>query len=87
MPTRGLHKRCELYQTLSTQKAGNANREAGDRPVAGAQALLAALEKPDLPMRLILGVPGLAVTAFHNERRAAERAKWHATATLERTAP
>lgn len=67
------------------QLAGNANWGAGDSPAAGAQALLAALDDPDPPLRLILGEPGLAVTALHNGRRAAERERWHKTSTLEET--
>jgi NAD(P)-dependent dehydrogenase (short-subunit alcohol dehydrogenase family) len=58
------------------QAAGNAGWGGGDNPRAGAAALLAALDDPDPPVRLILGQPGLDVVALHDRRRAGEREKW-----------
>jgi NAD(P)-dependent dehydrogenase (short-subunit alcohol dehydrogenase family) len=68
--------------TLSVE-AGNSQWGAGDDPVAGAEALLAALSDPAPPRRLILGQPGLDVVALHDERRHAERARWMSTSQLE----
>jgi NAD(P)-dependent dehydrogenase (short-subunit alcohol dehydrogenase family) len=58
------------------QAAGNADWGAGDDPAIGAAALLAALDDPDPPVRLVLGPPGLDVVALHDGRRARERDRW-----------
>lgn len=65
-----------------SQAAGNAGWGTGDDPVAGAKALLAALDDPEPPVRLILGQAGLDVVALHDERRARERARWLETSGL-----
>ena len=59
-----------------SRRAGNDNWGAGDDPRAGATALLAALEMPEPPVRLILGRPALDVTALHDASRARERHAW-----------
>jgi NAD(P)-dependent dehydrogenase (short-subunit alcohol dehydrogenase family) len=64
-------------------EAGNSQWGAGDDPLAGAEALLAALADPAPPRRLILGQPGLEVVALHDGRRFAERALWLPTSQLE----
>lgn len=69
-----------------TQLAGNAGWGAGDSPQAGARALLAALDSPQPPVRLILGQPGLDVVALHDGRRAAERETWRAVSALSESA-
>jgi NAD(P)-dependent dehydrogenase (short-subunit alcohol dehydrogenase family) len=65
------------------QTAGNAAWGAGDDPAAGAAALLAALDAPEPPARLILGEPGLEVVALHDARRAAARQCWLPVSRLE----
>jgi NAD(P)-dependent dehydrogenase (short-subunit alcohol dehydrogenase family) len=64
------------------QEAGNAAWGAGEDPQAGAAALLAALDDPEPPVRLILGQAGLEVVALHDARRARERQKWLARSRL-----
>ncbi|MGE3693239.1 MAG: SDR family oxidoreductase [Novosphingobium sp.] len=59
-----------------TQRAGNAGWSAGDDAELGALALLKALDSDDPPVRLPLGGEGLDTVLLHDERRAAERAKW-----------
>lgn len=59
-----------------TQQAGNAGWGDGDDPALGAAALLAALDAAAPPVRLVLGEPGLVVTALHDGRRAEERKCW-----------
>jgi NAD(P)-dependent dehydrogenase (short-subunit alcohol dehydrogenase family) len=68
------------------QHAGNANWGAGDDPYAGAAALLAALDDPSPPRRLILGEPGLDVIALHDGRRQEERTRWLSATRLEDSA-
>ncbi len=63
-------------------EAGNSNWSAGADPHAGAQALLAALEGGDPPVRLVLGPEGLTVADLHDERRRASREKWRDTGML-----
>ncbi|HEX7819255.1 MAG TPA: SDR family NAD(P)-dependent oxidoreductase [Sphingobium sp.] len=65
-----------------TRAAGNANWGAGDRPDAGAAALLAALDAPSPPVRIILGQPGLDVADLHDTRRAQERETWRSHSGL-----
>jgi NAD(P)-dependent dehydrogenase (short-subunit alcohol dehydrogenase family) len=64
------------------QTAGNAGWGAGDDPHAGAAALLAALDAPEPPVRIILGQPGLDVVALHDDRRTQERARWREVSAL-----
>ncbi|MCW1429067.1 SDR family NAD(P)-dependent oxidoreductase [Novosphingobium sp. JCM 18896] len=64
-------------------EAGNSQWGAGDDPKDGAAALLAALDAPSPPRRLILGQPGLDVVALHEGRRMAERERWLATSQLQ----
>jgi NAD(P)-dependent dehydrogenase (short-subunit alcohol dehydrogenase family) len=64
------------------QAAGNADWGAGDDPRLGAAALLAALDAPAPPVRLILGEPGLKVAALHDARRAEARERWLPTSRL-----
>jgi NAD(P)-dependent dehydrogenase (short-subunit alcohol dehydrogenase family) len=59
-----------------SQKAGNARWTAGDPPDRAAAALLAALDDPAPPRRLILGMQGLGTVEEHEASRAAERARW-----------
>ncbi|MEO6092444.1 MAG: SDR family NAD(P)-dependent oxidoreductase [Novosphingobium sp.] len=66
------------------QEAGNSGWGAGDDPRAGAEALLAALDGPAPPRRLILGEPGLDVVALHEVRRREEGERWLGTSRLER---
>jgi NAD(P)-dependent dehydrogenase (short-subunit alcohol dehydrogenase family) len=66
-----------------TRTAGNSNWGAGDDPHAGAAALLAALEAPSPPRRLILGQPGLDVVALHDSYRRDERERWLDTSKLK----
>jgi len=66
-----------------TAHAGNAAWNAGDDPLAGARALLAALDSPEPPVRLLLGAQGMETVRLHDARRAAERAKWLAVSRLE----
>lgn len=70
-----------------SQTAGNAGWGAGDDPRAGAAALLAALDAPEPPVRLILGQPGLEVVALHEARRAQERERWLAVSRLGSSVP
>lgn len=64
------------------QAAGNADWGPGDDPGLGAAALLAALDAPEPPVRLILGEPGLKVAALHEARRAEARERWLPTSRL-----
>ena len=66
-----------------TAHAGNAAWNTGDDPLAGARALLAALDSPEPPVRLLLGAQGMETVRLHDARRAAERAKWLAVSRLE----
>ena len=63
-------------------EAGNSHWSAGEDPRAGAKALLAALEDPEPPVRLVLGPEGLEVADLHDSRRRASREKWRATGML-----
>lgn len=65
-----------------SQTAGNAGWGAGDDPGAGAEALLAALDAPEPPVRLILGQPALDVAALHEARRTQERERWREVSAL-----
>lgn len=62
--------------------AGNAGWSAGEDPRAGARALLAALDDPEPPVRLVLGPEGLAVADLHDGRRIASRERWRETGML-----
>jgi NAD(P)-dependent dehydrogenase (short-subunit alcohol dehydrogenase family) len=62
--------------------AGNADWGTGDDPSAGAAALLASLDSPEPPGRIILGGLGVAVAALHDARRAKERKKWKLVSKL-----
>lgn len=68
-----------------TRAAGNAGWAAGDDPIAGVVALLAALDAPEPPVRIILGRPGVEVAALHDARRAKEREKWLQVSQLAKT--
>jgi NAD(P)-dependent dehydrogenase (short-subunit alcohol dehydrogenase family) len=68
-----------------TRAAGNAGWGAGDDPSAGAAALLAGLDAPEPPVRIILGRPGREVAVLHDARRAKEREKWLSVSQLEKT--
>jgi NAD(P)-dependent dehydrogenase (short-subunit alcohol dehydrogenase family) len=65
-----------------TKLAGNAAWTTAEDPRAGAAALLAALDDPEPPVRLILGQPGLDVIELHDGRRAEERKRWMRSTTL-----
>lgn len=67
--------------------AGNAGWGAGDDPRAGAAALLAALDAPEPPVRIILGQPGLDVAALHDARRTQERERWREVSALRALVP
>ena len=62
--------------------AGNNDWGDGDDPRAGAAALLAALDDPAPPRRLLLGGLGMETVRLHDTRRADERAKWLETSEL-----
>ena len=62
--------------------AGNSHWTAGDNPHAGARALLAALDAPDTPVRLVLGPEGLKVADLHDGRRREAREHWRETGML-----
>ena len=64
--------------------AGNAGWGAGEDPYTGAAALLAALDDPEPPIRMLLGQPAIDVVALHDERRAREQEKWLAFSRLGR---
>ena len=66
-----------------TAHAGNAAWNAGDDPADGARALLAALDDPQPPVRLLLGAQGMETVQLHDARRAAERRRWLAVSRLE----
>ena len=63
--------------------SGNSEWDAGDDPRAGAEALLAALNDPAPPRRLILGQPGVDVVALHEARRREESERWLGVSRLE----
>lgn len=65
-----------------SQAAGNGHWRGGDDPETGARALLAALDSPQPPARLILGQQGLDVVELHEGRRLEERAQWRAASEL-----
>ena len=62
--------------------AGNSHWSPGADPHAGARALLAALESPEPPVRIVLGPEGLEVADLHDGRRRAAREKWRETGML-----
>ena len=62
--------------------AGNSHWSPGENPRAGARALLAALDSPVPPVRIVLGPEGLEVTDLHDGRRREAREKWRATGML-----
>ena len=62
--------------------AGNSHWSAGDDPHAGARALLAVLDAPDPPVRLVLGREGLEVADLHDGRRREAREKWREVGML-----
>ena len=63
-------------------QAGNSHWSAGEDPRAGARALLAALDDPESPVRLVLGPEGLAVADLHDGRRREARERWRETGML-----
>jgi hypothetical protein len=63
-------------------QAGNSHWTAGEPPRAGAMALLAALDDPEPPVRLVLGPEGLEVADLHDGRRQTAREKWRETGML-----
>jgi NAD(P)-dependent dehydrogenase (short-subunit alcohol dehydrogenase family) len=63
-------------------QAGNSHWGTGEDPRAGAKALLAALDDPEPPVRLVLGPEGLEVADLHDSRRRASREKWRETGML-----
>ncbi|MEO6718624.1 MAG: hypothetical protein ABIM50_15425, partial [Novosphingobium sp.] len=62
--------------------AGNSHWSPGEDPRAGARALLAAVESPQPPVRIVLGPEGLEVADLHDKRRRKAREKWRATGML-----
>lgn len=66
-----------------SQEAGNSHWGAGEDPRAAAAALLAALDAPLPPRRLVLGKLGMEVVERHDARRAAEREGWRTTSLLD----
>jgi NAD(P)-dependent dehydrogenase (short-subunit alcohol dehydrogenase family) len=67
------------------QVAGNAGWGVGEDPRAGATALLAAVNDPDPPVRMILGQPAIDVMALHDARRAQARDRWLPVSRLRDT--
>jgi NAD(P)-dependent dehydrogenase (short-subunit alcohol dehydrogenase family) len=65
------------------REAGNSEWGTGNDPREGAEALLAALDHPSPPRRLILGQPGLDVVALHEARRREEQECWLGVSRLE----
>lgn len=65
-----------------SREAGNDRWGRGDDPRDGARALLVALDAEQPPRRIVLGEPGLAVTALHAARRTAEQERWLAVSRL-----
>lgn len=63
-------------------RAGNSHWSPGADPRAGARALLAALDDPEPPVRLVLGPDGLEVADLHDGRRREARERWRATGML-----
>ena len=63
-------------------QAGNSHWSPGADPHAGAMALLAALDSPEPPVRIVLGPEGLEVADLHDGRRRAAREKWRETGML-----
>lgn len=63
-------------------QAGNSHWSAGEPPRAGAAALLAALDDPQPPVRLVLGAEGLEVADLHDARRREARERWRETGML-----
>ena len=57
-------------------RAGNSHWSPGADPHAGARAVLAALESPEPPVRIVLGPEGLEVADLHDGRRREAREKW-----------
>ena len=66
-----------------SQIAGNSGWSAGEPPRAGARALLAALEAPEPPVRIVLGPEGLEVADLHDGRRREVREKWRGVGMLK----
>ena len=62
--------------------AGNSHWSPGADAHAGAKALLAALDDPEPPVRIVLGPEGLEVADLHDGRRRAAREKWRETGML-----
>jgi NAD(P)-dependent dehydrogenase (short-subunit alcohol dehydrogenase family) len=62
--------------------AGNSHWSAGEDPRAGARALLATLDDPEPPVRLVLGPEGLEVADLHDARRREARERWRETGML-----
>lgn len=63
-------------------EAGNSQWSAGEDPKAGARALLAALDDPAPPVRIVLGPEGIEVADLHDGRRRAARERWRETGML-----
>ncbi len=66
---------------LSVQ-AGNSHWSPGAPPRDGARALLAALDDPVPPVRIVLGPEGLEVADLHDGRRRAAREQWREVGML-----
>ena len=64
-------------------KAGNSHWGAGDDARAGAAALIAALDDPAPPRRLVLGGHGIDVIDLHAGRRNETLERWRRISTLE----
>lgn len=65
-------------------QAGNSHWSPGEDPRAGARALLAVLDDPNPPVRLVLGPEGLDVADLHDGRRREARERWRAAGMLRR---
>ena len=63
-------------------QAGNSHWSPGEPPRPGAAALLAALDDPQPPVRLVLGAEGLEVADLHDARRREARERWRETGML-----
>ncbi len=63
-------------------EAGNSHWSVGEPPRAGAKALLATLDAPEPPVRIVLGPEGLDVADLHDGRRRAAREKWREVGML-----
>jgi hypothetical protein len=70
-----------------SREAGNTHWGAGHDAREGVLALLAALDAPNPPRRLVLGGLGAEVVELHQGRRQVEAQRWGGTSRLELAEP